>query len=112
MATIVVTATIDCDPARRDQVLRDAQPLIEAALAERGCRAYTWSLDLMNPGRIHVFEEWADEAALEAHFHAPPYTDMRKALGTAGITKSVSAKYRVDAIAPVYNSQGVANVDF
>ena len=112
MSIIVITATIDVDPAQRDTMLRAARPLLDAALAERGCRAYTWSVDLHDPGRIHVFEEWDDEDALAAHFAGAPYNDMRQHMRTANLVRSVSAKYQVSAKAPVYNDKGVATVDF
>lgn len=109
---IVITATIDLEPGRREQTLQSAQPLIAAALAERGCRAYTWSCDAVYPDRIHVFEEWEDEAALKGHFNDKPYADMRDHLGASGIRNAVSSKYRVDLIEPVYNSEGQARADF
>jgi quinol monooxygenase YgiN len=55
---VVIAGEIDFAPEVRDEVLKDALPLIEMALAEKGCRHYAWSLDPHNPGRIHVFEEW------------------------------------------------------
>ena len=109
---IVITATIDLEPAKRAETLRTAQPHIDAALAEPGCVAYTWSLDVSDPGRVHVFEEWTDEAALQGHFDGEPYADMRDHLGASGILHAVSAKYRVDLIEPVYGPEGVARADF
>jgi quinol monooxygenase YgiN len=39
--------------------------------AESGCISYTFSADLVEPGLIHVFEEWQSQDALDAHFKAP-----------------------------------------
>jgi quinol monooxygenase YgiN len=111
MPAIVIYAIIDVDPAQRDAMLRRAQPLIDAALAERGCLAYAWSLDLMDPGRIHVFEEWSDESALTEHFEGRPYADMRDMIGTADLKGSVAKKYRVTAIEGVYRD-GAATAKF
>jgi quinol monooxygenase YgiN len=112
MPVILIAATLDLDPARRDQTLRDAQSAIHATLSESGCKAYTWSLDVMDPGRIHVFEEWTDEEALTHHFAGQPYQDMRAFLQAGGVTRSVSAKYRVDAISAVYDAKGRAIAGF
>lgn len=109
---IVITATIDLEPGKREQTLRSARPHIDAALAEPGCVAYTWSLDADDPGRVHVFEEWTDEKALRGHFEGRPYANMRDHLGESGILGAVSAKYRVDLIEPVYGPEGTARADF
>jgi quinol monooxygenase YgiN len=112
MPVILIAATLDLDPARRDQALRDAQVAINATLSEPGCTAYTWSLDAMDPGRVHVFEEWTDEESLAHHFAGQPYQSMRAFLQAGGVTRSVSAKYRVDAISAVYNAEGKAIAGF
>lgn len=109
---IVITATVDLEPGKREETIRGARPLIEAALAEPGCVAYVWSFDAEDPGRVRVFEEWTDEVSLKDHFDGAPYADMLKHLGASGIRAAVSAKYRVDLIEPVYGPEGVARADF
>lgn len=109
---IVITATIDLEPGRREQTLRSARPFIDAALGEPGCRAYTWSLDADDPDRVRVFEEWADEPSLKNHFEGEPYAKMRSHLAGSGIRAAVSAKYRVDLIEPVYDETGMARAHF
>ncbi len=112
MAKIVISAQIDVDPARRAEALSSARPHIAAALAEDGCIHYDWSACTMNDARINVFEEWASEAALAAHFNHIAYTGMRDHIGQFGITSAESRKYRVDAEGPVYNAQGIATEAF
>lgn len=109
---IIIMATLDVDPALRAQFLTDADPLIQEALAEEGCGAYSWGADHKNPARVNVFEEWRDEACLRAHFTAPAYTTMVGLLQKAGMTGADARKYRVDLIEPVYDPQGQARADF
>lgn len=109
---IVIFATLDVDPALRAQFLTDADPLIQEALAEDGCAAYSWGADHNNPARVNVFEEWRDEAALRAHFAAPAYSLMVGLLQKAGMTAAEARKFRVDLIEPVYDPQGQARADF
>lgn len=109
---ILISGEIEVDPARRDQALRDAVPLIDAALAERGCVQYAWSADLSRPGRIHVFEAWDSEADLAAHLAADPYRNMAAHLASVGIVSAETRKHRVTLTEPVYDPDGKPRADF
>lgn len=110
--TIVIAGEIDVPPKNRDAALAGAQALIAAALAEPGCRHYAWTADPFDAGRIHVFEEWASEADLSAHFAAAPYRGMLAHLGGHTILAADTRKYRVDAREPVYGADGVPTARF
>lgn len=110
--TIVVSAVMQLDPAHAERIILEARPLIEASLAEPGCLAYTWALDPLSPGTVHVFEKWTDEAALAYHFTLPNYTDMRAILRSAGPITSTSRKYKVALEEPIYDDQGRPRADF
>lgn len=112
MAKIVISAQIDVAPDGRDQAMRAAQPWIDGALAQPGCIHYDWSVDLTNPARINVFEEWESEEALAAHFAGPQYAGMLAHVGRSGLQNAVSRKYRVDAEAPVYGADGKPTPSF
>lgn len=109
---VLISGEIDLAPEVRDQALRDAKPLIEAALAERGCLHYAWTADPELTGRIHVFEEWETGADLGAHLVGQPYFNMAGHLTAAGILNAVTRKYRVDHTEPVYGPDGVATAEF
>jgi len=109
---VVISGEIDFAPEAREQALLDAKPLIDAALAEKGCRHYAWTADLSLPGRVHVFEEWDSEEDLIAHLAAAPYLEMAGHLAKVGIKNAVTRKYRVDLIEPVYDPQGKPRGDF
>lgn len=110
--SVVVSGEIDMAPGAREKALRDAQPLIEAALAERGCRHYAWTADPALPDRIHVFEEWESIETLAAHLVGEPYRRMAAHLQASGIVNAVTRKHRVDRVEPVYGSDGVASAAF
>ncbi|MFQ3666546.1 MAG: putative quinol monooxygenase [Sphingomonadaceae bacterium] len=109
---IVITGEIDLAPGTREAALAGAKELIAMALAEPGCRHYSWSMDPDHPDRIHVFEEWDSAETLAAHFHAPSYTGMLAHLSGFGIAQAVTRKYRFDAVEPVYGPDGVATARF
>ncbi len=110
--TIIIQAVMDLPPEHAEAIILEARPLIEDSLAEPGCLAYSWALDPLNPGRLHVFEQWTDEAALAHHFTLPNYTEMRNVLRSRGPIVSKARKFRYDIEEPVYDSEGRARADF
>jgi len=103
---IVVEAAIRLtDTSRRDAIVAASAP-VQAATRndEPGCLVYSFAADPVEPDLIQVYELWADEAALTAHFAHPNYTAMREMLNGAGLASAVSRKLRVDATAPVYDA--------
>jgi len=70
------------------EAVEQARPLmravIEATLAEDGCRAYSYAEDVAEPGLFRVMEQWDSRAALAAHFatpHMKAWAEQRTALG-------------------------------
>jgi quinol monooxygenase YgiN len=109
---IIVAGSVDFDPARRAAALEAATPLLAPTRAQRGCLAYSWSPDPVEPARVHVFEAWADEAALASHFAGACYKGMLAVLGAHGVRGADVSKYRVDAREPVYDQNGRPRADF
>jgi quinol monooxygenase YgiN len=110
--TIIMWAQMDMDPDHAHRIIAEAKSLIDDALAEPGCEAYTWSHDPFVPGRVNVFERWTSEEALAAHFKNPAYTDMGKQLRSAGPIVAASRKFRVDAEGPIYDETRTPRADF
>ena len=70
------------------EALAEARPLmravIDATLAEPGCRTYSYAEDVAEPGLFRVTELWDSREALSAHFATPHMTawaGQRVALG-------------------------------
>ena len=58
--------------------------VVEATLAEAGCRAYSYAEDVAEPGLFRVTEVWDGRLALAAHFETPhmkAWVEQRAALG-------------------------------
>jgi quinol monooxygenase YgiN len=67
-----------------DRVRPLMRAVIEATLAEPGCRAYSYAEDVAEPGLFRVAELWESREALSAHFDAPhmkAWAQRRSALG-------------------------------
>ena len=58
--------------------------VIAATRGEAGCVSYAYAEDIEERGLIHVFEEWTDQAALDAHFvsaHMKAWQEVRAGYG-------------------------------
>jgi quinol monooxygenase YgiN len=62
--TIIVSGTLHVDPARRDAYLQARVPIIEHARAAPGCLDFSLSADLLDAGRINVYEGWRSHEEL------------------------------------------------
>lgn len=68
---IVVTGSFVARPDRLAQALALALEHVRRSRLEPGCISHAVHQDAENPARLFFFEEWADQAALDAHFQVP-----------------------------------------
>ena len=80
---IIVNGTIDVDPDQRDTFIEAARALMTDTRAEAGCESYAFAADLDDPGRFHVAERWADDAAVAGHMASPHMAAFLGAIGGA-----------------------------
>lgn len=110
---IVVVANIELDPAKRDACVAASVAIQKATRDdEPGCLAYCFGADPVEPNGIQVYELWADEQSLAAHFLHPNYLAMRGMFNDYGITKAVSRKFLTILDEPVYDSNRTPRADF
>lgn len=88
------------------EIVRGGAAHIADSRAEAGCVAYDWSVDPLEPGTIHVFEEWESEAALGSHFRDPSYLAMRAHLESYELTGFDVKLYSIAGVEPVYDENG------
>jgi quinol monooxygenase YgiN len=91
--TILVTGTIDFDPAKREEAIAAVTTACEATLAEEGCEGYAFTADLSNPGRFYINEQWASQEAMDSHMQTPHLAALMAAWGTVGVTGASLTKW-------------------
>jgi len=91
--TIIVTGTIDLDPAKRDEAIAAALEVMELTRAEDGNEAYTFSADFADPGRFHLVEQWASEEAMQAHMGSAHLAAFMGKMGAFGVTSASLTKW-------------------
>ena len=91
--SILVTGTIDLDPARRDDFIAAAGECMTATRAEEGNELYAFTADLTDPGRFYVLEQWASQEAMDEHMATPHLAAFMGAMGTLGVTGASLTKW-------------------
>lgn len=63
---VIVAGHIVVDPNRRDSYLAGCVSVVEQARRAPGCLDFAITADLVDAGRINVFERWESPAAVAA----------------------------------------------
>ena len=77
---IVVTGSVVARQDTFDEVRRLSLEHVHRSRGERGCISHAVHVDCENALRLVFFEQWADRAALLAHFAVPASRDFVRAL--------------------------------
>ena len=64
---IIVSGTLHVDPAQRDAYLEARVAILEHARQAPGCLDFSLSADLLDPGRVNVYERWRSREDLLAY---------------------------------------------
>jgi quinol monooxygenase YgiN len=65
--TIIVAGTLHIDPAQRDAYLAARVPILAHARAAPGCLDFSLTADLLDAGRVNVYERWRSREDLLAY---------------------------------------------
>jgi quinol monooxygenase YgiN len=79
---ILVTAAARLRPDTRKMALAAAAEMQEATAREPGCHEYRFWVAIDDPDSVLVFERWADQASLDAHFAAQHTRDFGAAIAS------------------------------
>jgi quinol monooxygenase YgiN len=77
---IVVTGSVTAREDSFAEVRRLSLEHVHRSRKEQGCLAHAVHVDCENPLRLVFIEQWADRAALAAHFAVPASRDFVRAL--------------------------------
>ena len=84
--TLIVAGTVRVPPENLDALRPHMITMMAASRAEDGCETYGYAEDVAEPGLIHIFEVWRDQAALTAHFQTRTWPTWRAAGATFGVS--------------------------
>jgi quinol monooxygenase YgiN len=69
---VIVAGHITVDPEQREAHLAGSAKIVEAARAAPGCLDFAMTADLIDPGRLNLFERWESQAAVKAFRRRAP----------------------------------------
>jgi quinol monooxygenase YgiN len=84
---LVVAGHLMVDPAARDDYLAGCLDVVRQARETSGCLDFAISADVLDPGRVNVYERWASRAAVETFRGSGPSDDQGAALLSASVAE-------------------------
>lgn len=112
MIVLAGTAEFATKEGRDACLASSAQYQEPARTGEPGCLAYYFAPDPVVGTRMVVWELWADESSLAAHFKHPNYRNMGEHFTKFDFVSGDFRKYRVDRVSPVYDETFTPRADF
>lgn len=65
-AMVIVAGHVVVDPEKRDDYLSACVDVVRQARRAPGCLDFALSPDVLEPGRVNIFERWESQAAVDA----------------------------------------------
>ena len=96
---IIVTGSLIAKDGHLAEALALSLEHVRRSRTEGGCISHAGHQDVENPARVVFVEEWADHAALVAHFAVPASRAFAKAVGKLSVgapTLSIFEARRID----------------
>lgn len=90
---LIIAGWLHVDPEERDRYLDGCAEVVRLARAAPGCLDFALCADLLDPGRITVYERWESDEDLHRFRGAGPDSGQ-----TAQILDADVRKYRLSAI--------------
>jgi len=92
---IIISGWIRVDPDARDDYLKGCVSVIEQARASSGCLDFTLGADLVDTGRINVYERWESQETLDAFRGSGPGDDQETMIRDAEVSR-----YQISGVGP------------
>jgi quinol monooxygenase YgiN len=77
---VIVAGHLTVDPQEREAYLAGCVSVVEQARRAPGCLDFSITADLLDPGRIDIFERWESQAAVEAFRGSGPSDEQGSAM--------------------------------
>lgn len=101
MTMIVITGSVPTKADKREVAVAAMVTMQEASLGETGCNKYQFGFAAQDPALVMIYEEWVDQAALDAHFAAPHMATFGAALKEVVAGPGSFTRYEVSSSGPL-----------
>lgn len=69
---VIVAGHIAVEPQQRESYLAGCVSIVERARGAAGCLDFVITTDLIDPGRVNLFERWESQAAVKSFRSSAP----------------------------------------
>jgi quinol monooxygenase YgiN len=94
---VIVAGHITVEPQQRESYVAGCVSAVEQARGAAGCLDFAIAADLVDPGRVNIFERWESQAAVDAFRGSGPSDEQ----GAAMLSASV-AEYDIADVRPLF----------
>jgi quinol monooxygenase YgiN len=84
---VIVAGHVVVDPQQRDYYLSRCVEVVRQARRAAGCLDFALSADLLEPGRVNIFERWESQAAVDAFRGSGPSDEQGAAILAASVAE-------------------------
>ncbi|MBA8827081.1 quinol monooxygenase YgiN [Saccharopolyspora lacisalsi] len=84
---VIVAGHLVVAPEHRESYLADCVSVVEKARRTTGCLDFAITADLVDPGRIDIFECWESQAAVKAFRGSGPSEEQDAATLAASVSE-------------------------
>lgn len=84
---VIVAGHLIVDPTQRQSYLADCASVVQQARRAAGCLDFAITADLVDPGRINIFERWESQSAVEAFRGSGPSDEQSAAMLAASVAE-------------------------
>jgi quinol monooxygenase YgiN len=97
---VIVAGHITVDPEQRESYLAGCISVVEKARRADACLDFAITADLLDPGRVNLFERWESKAAVETFRRSGPGNKQRAAMLSASV-----AEYDIADLRPLFGKR-------
>jgi quinol monooxygenase YgiN len=84
---VIVAGHVTVEPEQRETYLAGCVSVVELARSTAGCLDFAITADLIEPGRVNIFERWESQAAVETFRSGGPSDQQGPAMLSASVTE-------------------------
>ena len=94
---VIVAGHVTVEPQQREAYLAGCVSIVRRSRSLAGCLDFAISADLIDPGRVNIYERWESQAAVESARSSAPSDDLG-----AAMLSVVVAEYDIADVRPLF----------
>jgi quinol monooxygenase YgiN len=97
---VIVAGHVTVDREQRESYLAGCMRVVEKARQADGCLDFAITADLLDPGRVNLFERWESQAAVTTFRRTGPRNKQRAAMLSVSV-----AEYDIADVRPLFGKR-------